>query len=74
MSATRLAYSVDEAAAAIGVSRNYVGRLVSSGDLPSFLLGRRRLITTTALTAYLARLERDCNARTGARPNGGAKA
>ncbi len=49
----RLAFSPDEAADLLGVSRTLVFELLGNGRLPSVLLGRRRLIPATALTAIL---------------------
>jgi excisionase family DNA binding protein len=49
----RLAYSVPEVAAALGVDRNTVWRYVKSGDLPSRRLGYRVLIPVEALEEWL---------------------
>jgi excisionase family DNA binding protein len=50
----RLAYSVDEAAAALGVSRELVYDLIRRGELYSRKLGRRRVVPRAALEALLA--------------------
>jgi excisionase family DNA binding protein len=58
MATERLAYSVDEAAEVIGVSRDHIYDLLRTGLLRSVKSGRRRLITKGQLEAYLAGLER----------------
>lgn len=49
----RLALSVEEAAAAVGVSRSLLYREISARRLPSFKLGGRRLVPVDALGAWL---------------------
>lgn len=49
----RMALSLAEAATALGLSRRHVENLVKSGQIPSKLLGRRRLIPVAALTKLL---------------------
>lgn len=53
----RLAYSVAEAAAEIGISRAKLYQLLDDGTIPSLKLGRRRLIRREALVTLLADLE-----------------
>jgi excisionase family DNA binding protein len=53
----RLAYSVDEAAEIIGVSRDHIYDLLRTGLLGSVKSGRRRLITKGQLEGYLASQE-----------------
>lgn len=53
--AERLAYSVGEAAVLTGVSRAWLYQRVLSGELPSALIGRRRLIPRVELERWLAR-------------------
>lgn len=48
-SGRRLALSVDEAAALIGVSRDLVYDLVARGEIPSVRLGRRIVVPRRAL-------------------------
>jgi excisionase family DNA binding protein len=45
----RLAYSIDEAAESIGVSKRTIEELLSTGQLRSKVIGRRRLIPVSAL-------------------------
>lgn len=55
----RLAYSVPEASAAIGVGKTTLYALIAQGVLPSTLIGKRRLIRAADLDALIAgRLER----------------
>lgn len=57
MSGDRLAYSVAETAAAIGVGERLVWELVASGQLPSRKLGSRRLILREDLVRFLRNLD-----------------
>lgn len=54
MAIDRLTCSVEEAADALGIGRTLVFDLVRSGELQSLKVGRRRLIPTAALDAWLA--------------------
>lgn len=49
----RLAYSVDEAARLIGISRDLLYDEMRRGKLVSRKIGRRRVITRQALKQYL---------------------
>jgi excisionase family DNA binding protein len=51
--AGRLALSVAEAAAALGVSRTLVAQECATGRLHSVKVGQRRLIPVTSLRAWL---------------------
>ena len=51
-----LLYRVDEAAAALRLSRSSVYELIRSGQLSSVKQGRRRLVPVTALAVYVASL------------------
>jgi excisionase family DNA binding protein len=53
--AERLAYSPDEAAELLGISRELVHDLLSTGQLGSVKAGRRRLIGKHHLEEFLAR-------------------
>ncbi len=53
--AERLAYSPDEAAELLGVSRELVHDLLRTGELGSVKAGRRRLIGKHHLEEFLAR-------------------
>ncbi|MGB5759070.1 MAG: helix-turn-helix domain-containing protein [Acidimicrobiales bacterium] len=52
-SSIQLAYSVPDAAAMIGISRRTCYELMTSGQLRSVKLGRRRLIRHTDLVAFV---------------------
>jgi excisionase family DNA binding protein len=52
--AERLAYSLDEAAELLGISRELVHDLLRTGQLGSVKAGRRRLIAKHHLEAFLA--------------------
>lgn len=49
-------YSIKETAARLSISERQVYRLISREELPSFLLGRRRLIRREAILAWLDEL------------------
>lgn len=50
----RLAYSVEETAEALNVSRDLIYDYLRTGELESVKLGNRRLITREAINAFLA--------------------
>ncbi len=52
-SSSPLALSIPEAAKRLGVSRSVVYSLLSSHELPSVSVGRRRLVLTESLAAWL---------------------
>jgi excisionase family DNA binding protein len=52
----RLALSVEEAGALLGISRDLVYDLVARGELPSVRLGRRLVVPRRALEDALTRL------------------
>lgn len=49
----RVAYGLDEAARACGLSRRSLERLVSAGKLRTVRIGRRRLVPLAALVELL---------------------
>ena len=51
--ASRLAYSVQEVAQALGISRDMVNDLLRTGQLGSIKVGRRRLISRKHLERLL---------------------
>ena len=51
----RLAYSIKDAAAALGLSRSTLYKLISDGELPAMRIGGRRLIAASDLQALIAR-------------------
>lgn len=54
--APRLAYSIDETAVALGVSRRTIYDLISDGRLTSAKIGARRVISHSELERFLAEL------------------
>lgn len=53
----KLAYTVEEAAELLSLSRAHVYRLLDLGQLGSVSIGRSRRITATQLTEFLKALE-----------------
>lgn len=51
----RAALTVPESAYLLNVSCNKVWALIASGDLPSFKVGRKRLISRQAVDDFMAR-------------------
>ncbi len=51
----KLAVSVDEAAAIIGLGRDRTYRLVMAGEVPSFKVGARRLVPVSGLRDFVAK-------------------
>jgi len=49
----RLTFTVEEAAAALGISRAFAYEAVSNGDIPSIRIGRRVLVPRKALERML---------------------
>ncbi len=62
LSIARLAYRPDEAAAALGCSRDTVFRLLSRGELKGYRVGAARFISAGELTRFVA--EREAEAGT----------
>ncbi len=50
----RQAYSVEEVAAALGISRTSAYLAAQRGEIPSVVIGRRRLVPRVALEQLLA--------------------
>jgi excisionase family DNA binding protein len=61
-----LAYGIEDAADALGLSRSRIYELIAAGDIAACKVGRRTIIPTTELTAFLERhrVERRSNAPT----------
>jgi excisionase family DNA binding protein len=51
--------SLDEAAERLGVGRSTTKTLLGKGRLKSVKLGKRRLVTESAITELIAELERE---------------
>jgi excisionase family DNA binding protein len=51
------ALSILDAAKTLRISKRQVHRLLEEGSLPSFRIGRRRLIRATTLAKFVALLE-----------------
>lgn len=52
---TRLALNINEAASMLGLKRDLMYRLIRGGDIRSFRVGSRRLISVEALRDYVER-------------------
>jgi excisionase family DNA binding protein len=54
--ASRLLYTVEEAAELLGIGRTYMFHLLSVGEIDSLKIGKRRKIPSDALDSYIERL------------------
>jgi excisionase family DNA binding protein len=52
-------YSAEEAAEFLGIGRTFMFRLLATGQVESFKIGKKRKITREALDAYVQRLIRE---------------
>jgi excisionase family DNA binding protein len=52
----RVLVTIDEAAAALGVGRSTVYKLMNGGDLVPAKIGRRSLVTADSVRAYAAKV------------------
>jgi excisionase family DNA binding protein len=50
----RLAYTVDEAAGSIGISRSQLYKLIAAGEIATVKIGSSRRITPDAIRDFLA--------------------
>jgi len=55
----QLSYTIEQAAEAIGVSRSTLCRLITTNQINTFKVGKRRLISVQALQAFIARKEKE---------------
>lgn len=63
---TKLAFGIEEAADALGISRSRIFQAINTGELSSYKDGRRRMVSAKALAAYVAAKERQGQARAAA--------
>jgi excisionase family DNA binding protein len=57
-SPAKLANSIHDVCSRTGLGRTTVYRLLSDGELKSFLVGTRRLVSEASLVAFLAEREK----------------
>jgi excisionase family DNA binding protein len=51
----RVAVSIDDARRAIGIGKTKLYELINDGTLKTFMVGRRRLVTTASIHALVGR-------------------
>lgn len=56
---TKLAYSMDEGLDLIGMNHTAGYKAMNSGELETYKVGRRRMVTHKALEKYVVRKERE---------------
>jgi excisionase family DNA binding protein len=52
---SRLAYGIEDAANALGLSRSRIYELIAAGEIAACKVGKRTIIPTAELTAFLER-------------------
>ena len=52
---SRLAYGIEDAAAALGLSRSRLYELIAAGEIAACKVGKRTIIPATELTTFLDR-------------------
>lgn len=57
--AQRLSYNVEEALAATGLNRNALYRAIAAGQLQTFKVGKRRMVSVRALQEFIERKEKE---------------
>lgn len=57
----RLSYTVDEACAVTGLNRNAIYRAITLGQISTFKVGRRRMVSTRALREFIEAREREAS-------------
>ncbi|HHA2716050.1 hypothetical protein A7X76_13875 [Stenotrophomonas maltophilia] len=55
----RLSYNVEEALAATGLNRNAFYRAINTAEIKTFKVGRRRMVSASALRDFIAAKERE---------------
>ncbi|MBD3827296.1 helix-turn-helix domain-containing protein [Stenotrophomonas sp.] len=60
--AERLSYTVDEACAVTGLNRNAIYRAITLGQISTFKVGRRRMVSTRALRDFIEAREKEAAA------------
>ncbi|UGB39117.1 helix-turn-helix domain-containing protein [Frateuria soli] len=60
---TKLAYGIEQAADALGISRSRAYQAIATGELSTYKDGRRRMVSAKALEAYVAKKERESQGR-----------
>ncbi|NIK34437.1 excisionase family DNA binding protein [Xanthomonas arboricola] len=59
----RLTYSVDEAARATGLGKSNFYKILASGEIESFTIGKRRMVSARALRQFIEQKEREASRR-----------
>lgn len=59
MYSERLSYSLDEAVTVTGLNRNALYHLMNKGELATFKIGKRRMVSARVLREFIERKERD---------------
>lgn len=58
----KLAYSIDEFCQVASISRTAIYKAIAAGDLKTYKLGKRRMVSRRAAEAFIARLESQAQA------------
>ena len=55
----RISYGIGDAMELVGITRTALYQLISSGEIASIKVGKRRLITRRALEQFITRKEKE---------------
>ncbi|MCC4621770.1 helix-turn-helix domain-containing protein [Xanthomonas cassavae CFBP 4642] len=55
----KLSYSVDEAVRVTGLGRSNFYKILARGDIESFTVGKRRMVSARALRQFIEQKERE---------------
>lgn len=59
MDTDKLSYTVDQALEATGLNRSALYRAMTTGEIATFKVGKRRMISLRALQTFIAQKERE---------------
>ncbi|PZU27393.1 MAG: ethanolamine utilization protein EutA [Stenotrophomonas sp.] len=57
----RLSYTTDEACASTGLNRNALYRAMNAGQLKTFKVGKRRMVSARALREFIEAREKEAS-------------
>lgn len=56
---TKLSYTLDQAIEATGLNRSAIYRAIATGDISTFKVGKRRMVSVRALQEFIEKKERE---------------
>lgn len=58
---TKLSFTLDQAVEATGLNRSAIYRAISAGELHTFKVGKRRMVSVRALQEFIEKKEREAS-------------